>query len=93
MITLETQVPINRARCEQITIQLKRDGAEATATVTVLDANGAMIRQEIVQHPNPNAFVKTIIPNPQAAFDTIESLLTGLAKYRGTTSPNTDVAW
>jgi hypothetical protein len=91
MITLETQVPITTVRIDQITIQLNRDGGEATATVSILDANGNVIRREITQHPNPNAFIKQIIANPKAAFDFIDGLL--LAKYPGAAVTNSDINW
>lgn len=91
MITLATQVPITTAKTEAITIQLLRDGSEVTATVVILDANGVIIRREIVQHPNPVAFVKQLIASPKAAFDYVDGLL--VAKYPGTTVSNTDITW
>lgn len=90
-ITLATQVPITTAKIETITIQLLRDGAEVTATVAILDANGNVIRRETAQHPNPNAFVKQLIASPKAAFDYVDGLL--VAKYPGVVVSNDDVTW
>jgi len=90
-IVLTTQILITTARIDQITIQLNRDGGEVSATVSILDADGNVVRREITEHGNPNAFIKQLIADPRAAFDYIDGMLT--AKYPGNAEPNSDIAW
>jgi len=90
-IALSTQVTITTARIEAITIQLYRDHAEAAATVAILDAGGNVVRRETAQHPNADAFVKSLIAIPKQAFDDMDALL--VSKYPGTVGSNEDVDW
>jgi len=50
-----------------------------------------VVRRETAQHPNADAFVKSLIAVPKQAFDDMDALL--VSKYPGTVGSNEDVDW